>query len=97
MRTGRTNLCPRDSTPRSTSSETMMLKQLTGTGPCWGSKSKVLIGDAGGNAPPWSALQEALLNEVGFEYVFNGIAFFTNCCGQIVDTHRSTTKLVDYR
>ena len=38
----------------------------------------------GGGAPSWGALQEALLDKVGFNYVFYGVGGFSDGGGDVV-------------
>ena len=48
----------------------------------------------GSHAPAWGALQKALLDEVGFEDILDGVAGFTNGGCQIIDADRPPGKLL---
>ncbi len=47
-----------------------------------------------GDAAAWGALQKALLDEVGFEDILDGVAGFTNGGCQIIDADRPPGKLL---
>jgi hypothetical protein len=55
------------------------------------------VGCQRGDAPARCALQVALLDEIGFNHVFNGFALFANAGGNVVQPHRSTVKAQDHR
>ena len=48
-------------------------------------QSKVAIDGAGRDSAARCALQETLLDEIGFEHVFDGVARLANGCGEVVD------------
>lgn len=45
--------------------------------------------------PSWCALKIALLDEIGFDDVFNGAGFFTNSRSKVIKTNGATIKFVD--
>jgi hypothetical protein len=49
-----------------------------------------------GDAPARCALQVALLDQVGLDHVFNGVALFANAGGNVVQPHRAAVKAVDH-
>ncbi len=55
------------------------------------------VGRRGGDAPARGTLQVALLDEVGFDHVFDGVALFANGGGQIVQPHRPAVETVHHR
>ena len=56
--------------------------------------AEVPIRQQGRDPPARGALQITLLNQIGFEHIFNRVGLFTNRRRDIVETHRPTGKLL---
>jgi hypothetical protein len=48
-----------------------------------------------GDAAARRALQEALLDQEGFEHILDRVTRFADCRRQVVDPHRAAGELVD--
>ena len=55
----------------------------------------MLPGAAGGDAPAWSALQEAHLHQVWLVDIFQGVPLLGHGGGQRLDPDRAAAKLLD--
>ena len=51
-------------------------------------------GGLSGHAPSGGALKIAVLDQVGFNDIFNGVTLFANGRGKAIDTHRATVELM---
>ena len=58
-------------------------------------QTKMFIHVCRGNSASWCTHQIALLDQLGFYNIFNGIAFFSNCSRQVLNTYRPTVKCLD--
>ena len=58
-------------------------------------QAQVPVNGGSGDAATQGALQIALLDKIGFEYVLDGVLGFANRGSEVVHPHRTTTKLVD--
>ena len=54
------------------------------------------VGRQRGDAPARGALQVALLDQVGLDHVFDGVALLADAGSDVVQPHRATVETVDH-
>src|SRR5471030_2069587 len=57
----------------------------------------MLVSMIGCHASAWGTLNKPLLDQEGFNNVFDGFAFFSDGSGQVIESDRSPHELVDDR